>query len=147
MTGNRKLLVVLFAIPALVIMLVPWNTTVVPAVRLQVFDESGAPAARVHVEQEWQFFASNSDLERATSQTDAAGFVTLPKRTVRISLASRAVGFGRSLLPLICGYEYGPFGSIKAYGPDPRAYDIIVYDVRHSNPRPLKLRRWDLAVH
>jgi hypothetical protein len=147
MKTNRKLLVAFFAVPALIFMLVPWNTIVVPAVRVQVFDEAGKPAPAVRVEQEWQFFASNSDLERATSTTDAAGYVTLPKRTVRISLGSRAIGYARSLLPLICGYEYGPFGSITAYGRDPRAYDIVVYDVRHPNPRPLTLTRWDLATH
>ena len=147
MKVNRKLLVASFAVPVLVFMLVPWNTTVVPAVRVQVFDETGKPAAGVRVQQEWQFFASNSDLERATSTTDAAGYVSLPKRTVRISLASRAVGYGRSLLPLMCGYEYGPFGSVTAYAPDPRAYDIVVYDVRHPNLRPLTLTRWDLAAH
>ena len=147
MNAKGKLLLALPAVAALVLMLVPWSTTVVSAVRVQVFDETGKPAAGVRVEQEWQFFASNSDLERATSTTDAAGYVTLPKRTVRISVASRAFGFARSLLPLICGYEYGPFGSITAYGPDPRAYDVIVCDVRHPNPRPLKLTRWDLVAH
>ena len=147
MNAKLKLFLPLIGVAALVLMLVPWDTTVVPAVRVQVFDETGKPAAGVRVEQEWQFFASNSDLERATSMADAAGYVTLPKRIVRISLASRAFGFARSLLPLICGYEYGPFGSINAYGADPRAYDVIVFDVRHPNPRPLKLTRWDLVAH
>ena len=142
-----KFFLALLAVAVLVLMLVPWSTTVVPAARVQVFDETGKPAAGVRVEQEWQFFASNSDLERATSTTDAAGYVALPKRTVRISLATRAVGYARTLLPLICGYEYGPFGSIKAYGSDSRAYDVVVYDVRHLDPRPLKLTRWDLVAH
>jgi len=131
MNASPRLLVVVLAIPALVLILVPWNTTVVPAVHVQVFDETGKPAAGVRVEQEWQFFAPNSDLARTTSSADASGFITLPKRTVRISLASRAVGFARSLLPVMCGYEYGPFGSIKAYGPDARAYDMVVFDVKH----------------
>src|SRR6267378_8596781 len=91
-----------------------------------------------------QYFTVNSEMQRATSTTDAAGYVTLPKRTVRISLASKALGFARGLLPLICGYDHGPFGSITAYGPDPRAYDIVVCDVNNPNPRPLKLTRWDL---
>ena len=146
MNTKRKLLLTLLAV-ALVLMLVPWSTTIVPPVRVQVLDETGKPAAGVRVEQEWQFFASNSDLERATSTSDDAGYVTLPKRTVRISLASRGVGFARTLLPTICGYEYGPFGSITAYGSDPRAYDVVVYDVRHPNPRSLKLTRWDLVAH
>jgi hypothetical protein len=147
MNAHGKLSLAFLAVAALVLGLMPWSTAVVPAVRVQVFDETGKAGAGVRVEQEWQFFASNSDLERATSTADAAGYVTLPKRTVRISLASRAFGFARSLLPVMCGYEYGPFGSITAYGSDPRVYDVIVYDFRHPNPRPLKLKRWDLIAH
>ena len=147
MKAYAKLLLVLSAAVVLVIVLVPWNTTVVPAVCVAVLDETGKPAAGVRIEQEWQYFTINSDMQRATSTTDAAGYVTLPKRTVRISLASKALGLARGLLPLICGYDHGPFGSITAYDADPRAYDIVVCDVNNPTPRPLKLTRWDLMAH
>ena len=147
MKANAKSLLAVLAIPVLVIVLVPWNITVVPAVRVAVFDETGKPAAGVRVEQEWQYFALNSEMQRAITTTDAAGYVTLPKRTVRISLASKTLGWARGLLPLICGYDHGPFGSITAYGSDPRAYDIVVCDVNNPTPRPLKLTRWDLVAH
>ncbi len=147
MKPKTKLLSLIFGFAVLVIVLLPWNTTVVPAVRVAVFDENGKPAAGVRVEQEWQYFTVNSEMQRATAATDAAGYVTLPKRTVRISAAGKALGWARSLLPLICSYDHGPFGSITAYGSDPRAYDIVVCDVNNPTPRPLKLTRWDLVVH
>ena len=50
MKGNRKFLLALFALPALIVACVPWNTTVVPAVRVQVFDEH-LFVVRVFVEQ------------------------------------------------------------------------------------------------
>jgi len=141
MKANRKLLLALSAIPALLIILMPWNTTVVPAVRIQVFDEAGKPAAGVLAEQKWEFLVPNSHLERATSTTDAAGYVTWPKRTVRISIANRAVGFGRSLLLERSLYEYGPIGDITAYASDRRFCDTVRFDVNHSNLRPLILTR------
>ena len=53
-------MLVVFALVAIVGLFVPWNTTVVPPVRVQVFDETGKPAAGVRVEQEWQYTALES---------------------------------------------------------------------------------------
>lgn len=66
------------------ILFVPWNTTVVPPVRVQVFDESGKPAPGIGVEQEWQYQAIGSEPQRAILTTGADGYIALPKRTVRI---------------------------------------------------------------
>ncbi|MDX6529240.1 MAG: hypothetical protein QOH41_1530 [Blastocatellia bacterium] len=147
MKRNAKPLLGLVIVSALLAVLVPWNTPVVPAVRLQVFDETGKPAAGVRVEQEWIYEAIGSDFERATSATDANGYVSFPQRSVRISLARKALSFVRSLAPVMCADGFGPSGSIEAYGPDSRANDIVVCDVNNPNPRPLKLTRWDLVAH
>ena len=147
MKGNRKTLLVLFAVPAAVILFVPWNTTVVPPVRVRVFDETGKPAAGIRIEQEWIYQAIGSDFQRAISTTDADGYVDFPKRSVRLSFARKALSFVRSLAPVMCGYGFGPSGSISASGPDARASDIVVCDVQNPMPRPLKLMRWDLADH
>jgi hypothetical protein len=143
--ANRKSLLVVFAILAAVLLFVPWNTTVVPAVRAQVFDEMGKPAAGIRVEQEWEYLAIGSESQQAISTSGSDGYVVFPKRSVRISFARKALSFVRSLAPLMCGYDFGPSGSISAYGPDPRAWDIVVCDISNPAPRPLKLTRWDLA--
>ena len=51
MKVNRKFVLALLAVPAAVLVFMPWNTTVVPAVRVQVFDESGKPGPGIRVEQ------------------------------------------------------------------------------------------------
>jgi hypothetical protein len=146
--GNRKSLLALFTVPAAVILFVPWNTTVVPALRVQVFDETGKPAAAgIRVEQEWIYQAIGSDFQRAGSATSADGYVDFPKRSVRMSFARKTLSFVRSLAPVMCADGFGPSGSISAYGPDPRAWDIVVYDVKNPRPRPLRLTRWDLVAH
>jgi len=144
--ANRKSLSAVFALLAAGLLFVPWNTTVAPAVRAQVFDERGKPAAGIRVEQEWEYLAIGSEPQRAISTTGSDGYAAFPKRSVRISLARKAISFVRSLAPLMCGYGFGPSGSISAYGPDPRAWDIVVCDANNPAPRPLKLTRWDLAA-
>jgi hypothetical protein len=138
---KRKPLLGLLAVPALLIIMVPWNTPVVPAIRVQVFDETGKPAAGVRVEQEWIYEAIGSDFERATSTTDANGYVSFPERSVRLSFARKALSLVRSLAPVMCADGFGPSGSVEAYGLDSRAHDIVVCDVYNPNPRPLRLTR------
>src|SRR2546428_7929387 len=147
MKANAKTLLALLAVPTLVIIFVPWNTTIVPPVRVQVFDETGKPAASVRVEQEWEYTALDSYSQSAVALTDSAGFVAFPKRSIRISVARKTIGFMANMLPLICAYGFGPSGSISANGTDARAYDIVVCDVNNPTPRPLKLTRWDLVAH
>src|SRR5712691_10403512 len=115
MKANAKTLLALLAVTTLVIMFVPWNTTIVPAARVQVFDETGKPAAGVRVEQEWEYTALDSYSQSAVALTDSHGYVAFPTRSIRISMARKTIGFMGSMLPLICGYGFGPSGSISAY--------------------------------
>jgi hypothetical protein len=147
MKSKTKTFLTLFGVALLVIMFVPWNTTVAPAVRVQVFDETGKPAAGVRVEQEWGYTALESYSERAASVTGPDAYVAFPKRSIRITPARKVIGYVANMAPLICAYGFGPSGSISAYGPDPRANDIVVCDVNNPNPRPLKLTRWELSDH
>jgi hypothetical protein len=147
MKDKRKFFVALLALPALIVAFVPWNTTVVPAVRVRVFDENGNPAAGVRVEQEWEYTALESYSERAVSATGTDGYVAFPKRSVRLSFARKTIGFAANLFPRICALGFGPSGSISAYGADSRANDIVVCDVNNPTPRALKLTRWDLVTH
>ena len=147
MKRNAKNLIVLLALPVIVLMFVPWNTMVAPAVRVQVLDETGKPAAGVRVEQEWGYEALEYYSQKTSTITDSDGYVSFPQRSIRISIARKTIGLAGSLLPLICGYGFGPSGSIEAFGADSRASDIVVCDVNNPHPRPLKLTRWDLVVH
>lgn len=130
-------------VPVLILVFVPWNTKVVPAVRVRVFDETGKPAAGVRVEQEWGYTALDHYSESASTVTDSDGYVAFPPRSIRISVARKTIGFVGSMLPSICGFGFGPSGAISAYGPDSRTYDIVVCDVHNPTPRPLKLTRRD----
>lgn len=144
---TRKSFVAVLSLAALVFAFFPWDTTVVPAVRVQVFDETGKPAAAVRVEQEWEYTALESYSQRAVSVTDSNGFVAFPQRSVRVSFARKTIGFVANMFPSICALGFGPFGSVSAYSADSRANDVVVCDVNNPTPRALKLTRSDLVAH
>jgi hypothetical protein len=143
MTANRRHLFSLGALVLAVLLFVPWEHAVAPAIRVQVLDEVGKPATGVRVEQDWEYFALGSERQHEISQTDSHGYVSFPARSVRISVARQIPSFLRSLLPH--QGEFGPFASMEAHGPDPRAWDIVVCGINNPLPRPLRLKRWDLA--
>jgi hypothetical protein len=144
MKAKRKLVLAFGAILLAALLFVPWKHTIAPATRVQVFDEAGNPATHVGVEQEWEYFAIGSERQRDVSQTDSGGYVSFPARSVRISVARQTLSFARSLRPH--GHEFGPYASIEAHGLDPRAWDIVLCGINNPAPRPLRLKRWDLAI-
>jgi hypothetical protein len=143
MTTNRKLQCALGAILLATLLFLPWKNSIAPAIRLEVLDEAGNPAIGVRVEQDWEYFAIGSERQREVSRTDSAGYVSFPERSVRISVVRQMLSFVRSLRPH--GHEFGPYASMEAHGPDPRAWDIVICGINDPAPRPIRLKRWDLV--
>lgn len=144
MKANRRLLVALGVLPLTALLFIPWRNIIAPAARVQVLDEAGKPAAALRVEQDWEYFAIGSERQHEVSQTDGDGYVSFPGRSTRISLARQIPSFLRSLLPH--QGEFGPYASLEAHGPDPRAWDIVLCGINNPPPRPMRLKRWDLAT-
>ena len=92
MPRRRAKKIVLIAVFALffVIVLYPWKTTVVPEWRVKIIEQSGAPVRDTAVREVWH----HSSLESASHQeeliTDKDGYVTFPRRTIRVPLVVRA---------------------------------------------------------
>lgn len=144
MRSNRKHLFGFGAFLLVALFVIPWKNAVAPATRVQVLNEAGNPATGVRVEQEWEYFALGSERQHEVSQTDANGYVSFPARSVRISVARQIPSFLRGLVPH--GHEFGPYASMEAHGQNPRAWDIVVCGINDPPPRPMRLKRWDLAV-
>jgi len=144
MTAKRRHLFSFGALLLAALLFVPWEHAVAPATRVQVLDEVGNPATDVRVEQDWEYFALGSQRQREISLTDANGYVSFPARSVRISVARQIPSFLRSLLPH--QGEFGPYAGLEARGPDPRAWDSDVCGINDPPPRPMRLKRWDLAI-
>ena len=81
-----------FPVLVLIVLLYPEKITVVPAYHVKLVDQFGAPLANTGVSELWQQ-TSTQRVERLEQvMTDARGEVDLPARTVRTSLAERALG-------------------------------------------------------
>jgi len=78
---------------SLIILLVPFSTTVVPEWKVRVLNSQGKPVSGVRVRQTWKHYSL--DLEPATNQeqewSDETGYVVFPKRTITKGLLHRAV--------------------------------------------------------
>jgi hypothetical protein len=144
MKANRIHLFSIGAILLASLLFVPWKHAVAPAAHVQVLDEAGNPAIGVRVEQDWEYFALGSERQREVSQTDSRGYVSFPARSVRISMARQIPSFLRTLIPH--QGEFGPYSSLEAHGPDPRAWDVVVCGINNPPPRPMRLKRYDLAI-
>jgi hypothetical protein len=81
----------------LLILLFPFQTTVVPEWSFRVIDDLGAPVAGVTVTEHWQHYWIENEGHEEVKTTDAAGNVSFPARTVRASLTTRLFRFLRSL--------------------------------------------------
>lgn len=102
----------------IIVLMVPIEKTVSPEAHIQVFGETGLPAAGVRVEQEWADYSISNQMHFASVKTDGEGFVRFPRRTSRAPLLWRVL----SLLfrPLMAAFHlsYGVDSTIFAYDSD-----------------------------
>ena len=101
-----------------IVVLYPFETTVVPEWRARIVDEAGAPLRNTGIREVWQHYSIESEDHEQDLLTDNDGYVTFPKRTIRAGLAVRMVksvinalnphgssGPGAYLITLVPGYD------------------------------------------
>lgn len=116
--GRRGIVLILLVAVLAVIVLYPWETTVVPAWRVRIVDQGGAPLRNTGVRETWQHYSIESRGHEEDLLTDQEGYVTFPKRTIRAGLATRTIrsminalnphhssGPGASVIVLASGYD------------------------------------------
>src|SRR6266496_5929929 len=77
----------------IVLVLIPFETTVVPAWRLRVVDVNGNTCPGMRVDSTWQHYSIELEpmAHRDTRLTDTHGDVEFPRRPITASLARRIV--------------------------------------------------------
>jgi hypothetical protein len=91
-TSPKRTFLLLFIAIVAVITLYPFETTVVPEWRVRVVEQAGTPLRNVMVKEVWEHYSVESQSHEQDLPTDADGYVTFPKRTIRASLAVRIIG-------------------------------------------------------
>lgn len=121
----------------------PWKSRVAPAVRLQVPDEAGRPAANVVVAQLWGHFNLSSEKEMH-SRTDENGYVEFPAHSVRANLLSRTI---KPVVGIFTHEGIGPYAQIHAYGSDPYVWNSVLCSVKDPPPTEIRLKRGDVPLY
>jgi hypothetical protein len=124
-----------------VILIWPFETTVVPAWAVTVVDEQGVPIPDVAVNCHWQNYSVESEGHEERTRTDPSGRVAFPARRVRASALSRITGPVLNLFEAGVHASAGPSGQLVMYGKPGFETGGAVYHGGGSLPTVVVLKR------
>ena len=120
-----------------VVMLMPYQTTVVPEWRIRVVDRDGAPVVGEPVREIWQHYSLEGDGHEEERLTDENGYVVFPERTIWASPLRRIVF---TSLAAVLSLAHGGMG-VHAWVMAPRhSLSCIECDYRPGRPLPGELK-------
>ena len=91
--NTGKWVIAVSAMVLLAAVFYPHSTAAIPEWRIQVVDENGKPLAGVVVHQEWNDLEAEGVTSTDAKTTDADGWVVLPSRGIRESVALQIQDF------------------------------------------------------
>jgi hypothetical protein len=109
-------LITAFVLLSIVILIYPFQTTIVPSWDLQVVDERGERVPLVRVTEYWQHNSLETELHQELKATDADGKVSFMPRTIRASLIKRAYAPLMKFLQHGNRAKFGPYASVLVWG-------------------------------
>ena len=136
----RRFIILLVCV--LITLLFPFKSTVVPAWKLRVVDESGNPVKGIAILYVWQQYSFEFNGHEERAHTDENGYVSFPERTARASLLQRMFVPIVNVLTTGAHASFGPDGHIMVWGrPDEFMTEIVSYNGTTLPPERLVLRR------
>jgi hypothetical protein len=112
------------ALLGVIVLLLPYSTTVVPEWKVRVVDQHGRPVAGVVVSESWQDYSLEGEGHEEDRLTDEAGYVTFPERKIWSPLGWRIISTGMAAFLTLAHGSMGPHatvmvsgGGVKWYGP------------------------------
>ena len=125
----------------LVVLLYPFQTTVVSDWSFRVVDDLHVPVAGITVTEHWQHYLIENEGHEEVKTTNAAGDVSFPARTVRASLLTRLVRFIRSLGKTGVERRRDAYASVVIWGSRDYALTTFVRDPDAELPERILVRR------
>lgn len=139
---TRKVLAGSLFIPLLVL-IYPFQTTVVPVWSLHVVDDQGANVSGINVTQHWQHNLLESIGHEELQKTNDEGRVIFPQRTIRASLFSRARFAAMKLWREGNQAKLNRYASIVVWGSKENETNVAVYDGEGIPPPQVVTSRVD----
>lgn len=144
---TQKALIVISLCILMVVLIFPFETTVVPAVTVRVVDEAGALMPNVLVKQEWKDVAVEDEIHIGSTKTDQSGVAAFPKRTGRSFLLKRIFNVVWRIATQGVHASISSYGVLTAYSNvDPHVWGSVGYN-GGVWPEQIRLKRWDTPPH
>jgi hypothetical protein len=122
---RRKILLAL-----VIVIVIPFPQTTVPAWTAQVVDPSGAPQSNVAVREAWQNYTLEQTPHNEDLITNATGQVAFPRRALWRPLISNAIGTLRNRMKEGAKANYGPAAFVAASQGNAQAFTDQCCDAR-----------------
>lgn len=112
---------------ALVLLVYPFKTVIVPAWSLRVVDESGSPVPGISVTEHWQHYLLESYGHEDVRQTEPDGRVGFPERAIRASLLRRFLATINRIGKSGTAAKRKPYASVVVWGSKLHETGVAVY--------------------
>jgi hypothetical protein len=132
-----------------VVLVVPFESTVMPPASVRVVDQGGNPMPRVLVKQEWKDVIVEEEIHVDSVRTDENGMATFPKRTVRSFMIKRMLTIAWRILTQAQHASLWSHGAITAYSAaDPYVWAWAGYYTSGAAwPERLELKRQNIPLY
>lgn len=128
LASQRRILIFVF----ILVLLIPFPTTIVPEWKIRAVDENGNPAISATFRQNWDHYSY--DVHGVEfRKSDENGFVIFPKRTFTVPLIYRIVRSASAYLLLFMHGSVGRDSTINAFT-DKCSSDLIKFNSNKSLP-------------
>lgn len=136
---KKRWLVWLAAVLLVVVVVYPFETTVVPEWKIRVVDETGSPFVGARVVQQWDHFSlgTGGGEER---WADDNGYVVFPERTVRTGLLHRALRISWAAVMTLAHGSTGIRATVWATTPKSSS-EFLEYKQGKPLPKEIVLQR------
>ncbi|HEU4507714.1 MAG TPA: hypothetical protein VFR78_05715 [Pyrinomonadaceae bacterium] len=136
MLKTRRLTIVIIYVA--LVLLVPFETTVIPQWRVQVVDVHGTACANMRVTQSWGHYRLYLDGNSSTENrlTDVNGYVQFPERTTKANLLRRIIVPIFTSIATIMHGGWDVSGAVWATG----IKDVAWLSYKGNGPMPDKMR-------
>ncbi len=146
-TRRRILWIVPVAVIA-VLLVYPYEKTVVPAASIVVLDESGKVVPNAVAKQEWIDATVENSQHVDFAKSNETGRVAFPRRTKRAPLGLRIISAVWNVLTQGVHANLGSSSAITVYSNDPYVWAWTAYRRNGDNwPDQMKLERTDTAIY
>jgi len=146
---NKARLSIGISLLGIVMLILPFDSIVVPAVSVRIVDEAGNPMRNVFVKEEWNDVTVEDGVHVDLVKTDEKGVATFPTRTVRSFLLKRITNTVWRISTQGVHASIGSGGSITAYANgDPHMWGWVSYERNGGSwPAQIELKRWEAPAY